>query len=218
MELIYNWCDDALICRDDKDQKLAASLGMKDKFNIVFAGNMGKAQAMDAVLNAAEILAGDYPEIQFVLIGGGVEVEHLKAIAAEKKLLNVLFLSHRSIAEIGPILRCADVLLVHLRDEPLFRITIPSKTQAYMALGRPILMGLKGDAASLVEEAKAGLACEPENPLSIAEAARKFYAMNQAGRQAMGENGMRFYDSKLSFSIAVDRFEKIFEAAVRTNK
>ena len=215
IDVIYNWCDDALIYRGDKNEKLASSLGMANKFNIVFAGNIGKAQAMWAVLDAARLLVSDCPDVQFVLIGGGVEVEPLKQKSKDMGLSNVLFLARRPISEIGPILRLADILFVHLKDDPLFRITIPSKTQAYMAMGRPVLMGVKGDAANLVKKANAGLSCEPENPESIAETVRKFNQMSQAERDAMGANAIEFYEKELSFQIAVQKYETIFSSVAK---
>ena len=215
VEIIYNWCDDALICRSEKNEDLAESLGMAGKFNVVFAGNIGKAQAMGAVLDAAKILDNGNNNIQLVLIGGGVEVESLKQKAIELSLGNVIFHARKPVAEIGSILRLADVLLVHLRDEPLFRITIPSKTQAYLAMGRPILTGVKGDAAKLVEDAEAGLRCEPENPQNIAETIMKFYKMEKDELLQMGTNGMNYYDKHLSFKIAVQSYLDIFEQVIR---
>lgn len=215
IDVIYNWCDDALIYRGDKNEQLACSLGMANKFNIVFAGNIGKAQAMWAFLDAAKLLTSDCPDVQFVLIGGGVEVEPLKQKSKDMGLSNVLFLARCPISEIGPILRIADVLFVHLKDDPLFRITIPSKTQAYMAVGRPILMGVKGDATDLVTKANAGLACEPGNPHSIAEAVRKLQAMSHAELTAMGENGRRFYKKELSFEVGTRKYEKILETVAK---
>ena len=104
----------------------------------------------------------------------------------------------------------ADVLLVHLKDDPLFRITIPSKTQAYMAAGRPILMAVKGDGSELVKRAKTGLTCVPGNPKGIAEAVEKFFIMPQEELELMGSNGKRFYEQELSLHIGAQRFEKIF--------
>ena len=215
IEVIYNWCDESLIFREQPDCELAKKLSMTDKFNIVFAGNMGKAQSMEAVLDAAKILDNGDNNIQLVLIGGGVEVESLKQKAIELSLGNVIFHARRPISEIGSILRLADVLLVHLRDEPLFRITIPSKTQAYLATGRPILIGVKGDAARLVEDANAGISCEPENPQSIAETIMKFYKMEKDELLQMGTNGMNYYDKHLSFKIAVQSYLDVFEQAIR---
>jgi glycosyltransferase involved in cell wall biosynthesis len=215
IEVIYNWCDDSQICRAEPNEELAKSLGMAGRFNIVFAGNMGKAQALGPALDAAKIVGDKQPTVQFVFIGGGVDVESLKQKTADMGLKNVLFLTRRPVSEIGAILSLADVLFVHLKKDPLFEITIPSKTQAYMAAGRPVLIGVPGDAANLVTKANAGLSCEPENPQSIAEGVLKFYNMNKGDLEQMGTNGMNYYDNNLSFKMAVEKYIKIFEEVQR---
>ena len=215
IEVIYNWCDDALICREDPNEELKKQLGLDGKFNIIFAGNMGKAQALDAVIKAAAILQTDCNDVQFVLVGSGVEVENLKKMAGELSLNNVKFLGRKPITEIGSILRLADVLLVHLRNDPLFAITVPSKTQAYLATGKPVLIGVKGDAARLVEEAKAGLSCEPENAQDIAKKVKSLYLMGGAKLSEMGINGANYYDSKLSFEVAKEKHERIFQQIIK---
>lgn len=215
IEVIYNWCDGQLICREDRDENLARQLGFAGKFSVVFAGNMGKAQALDAVIEAAGLLKSDFPNIQFVFIGSGVDVDKLKSVSQKKQLNNVLFLPRRPVSEIGPVLRLADVLLVHLRKDPLFSITIPSKTQAYLAMGRPLLMAAEGDASELVNRAQAGLSCEPENPRAIAAAVKQLYDMTPSQLQRLGENGQSFYDRELSFSVAVDRYEQLFKTVIK---
>lgn len=206
MRVVYNWSDEAALNND-----MPALLEpIKGQFKIVFAGTMGKMQALDAVLDAAGLLIYDYPDIQFIFVGGGVDVWHLKQKAIEKGLLNVTFLSQRPMAEIGGILRQADVLLVHLKDDPLFTITVPSKTQAYMAVGKPILMGVRGDAADLVRDANAGICCSPENAISIADAVVRLYSMPPDRLKEMGENARKFYEKKLSQRAGVDAFERIF--------
>jgi len=218
IEVIYNWCDDAQIVPAEKDPELAKSLGMEDKFNIIFAGNMGKSQAMEAVLEAARIVKSESPRVQFLLIGGGVDAEDLKKKAAEMELSNVRFLARRPVTEIGAILSLGDVLFVHLKDEPIYKITIPSKTQAYMAVGRPVLVAVGGDTNDLVEKARAGLACEPENPRSIADAVNKLQVMSQSELDQMGANGKKYYEQELAFSIALKRMENIFESVSRKRK
>jgi len=216
IEMIYNWCDDSQIFRAEPDEELAKSLSMAARFNVVFAGNMGKAQALEPVLYAAKIVGQSQPAVQFVFIGDGVDVERLKQKVPGLGLKNVLFLARRPLSEIGAILNLADVLFVHLKKDPLFEITIPSKTQAYMAAGRPVLIGVPGDATDLVMKANAGLPCEPENPQSIAEAVLKFHAMPRSELQTMGYNGKRFYDQQLAFKIAVDKLENIFQGVARS--
>ena len=214
IEVIYNWCDEDQIPKTPKNESLAKELGFSGRFNVLFAGTMGKAQALEAILDAAGRVGGRIPEIQFVFVGGGIDVDRLREIARERRLNNVLFLPRRPVAEIGEILNLADVLLVHLKDDPLFRITIPSKIQAYLAVGRPILVGVRGDAADLVRAAGAGVDCEPENPESISEAVEKLYRMPRAFLDEMGNNGHRYYRKELSLSVGVSRFEKVFQAAV----
>ena len=213
IEVIYNWCDDALICREKPDEELKKQLGLDGRFNIIFAGNMGKAQAMDAVIKAADILQNDCKDVQFVLVGSGVEVENLKKMTNELSLNNVKFLGRKPVTEIGSILRLADVLLVHLRNDPLFEITVPSKTQAYLATGKPILIGVKGDAARLVEDANAGLSCEPENSQSIAGTVKKLYEMDRDRLNQMGNNAMNYYDENLAFDVAAKKQIEIFNQA-----
>ena len=215
IEVIYNWCEDSKIQSKGRNDALARELGMTGRFNVVFAGTMGKAQALDAVLEAACLLRDKLPKIQFVFVGGGIDVDRLKKKVIENGLRNVLFLPRRPPSEIGDILSLADVLLVHLKDDPLFKITIPGKTQAYMAAGRAILMAVKGDCAELVKKAKAGLICEPENPQDIVRAVARFYKMSNKELNLMGSNGRRFYEQKLAISIGAARFEEIFKSVVK---
>ena len=214
IEVIYNWCDEGQIPKTPKNESLAKELGFSGRFNILFAGTMGKAQALEAVLNSAGRIGDRLPEVQFVFVGGGTEVDRLQRIAREKRLNNVLFLPRRPVSEIGEVLNLADVLLVHLKDDPLFRITIPSKIQAYLAVGRPILVGVRGDAVDLVRAAGAGVDCRPEDPESISEAVEKLYRMPRALLDEMGNNGHRYYRKELSLSTGVSRFEEVFQAAV----
>lgn len=206
--VIYNWCaEDSLSgARGDVPQVFRGS----EKFCILFAGNMGKAQALDAVLEAAELLQQQAPDLVFVFLGGGVEVKHLQELAAGKILANVIFLPPVPMAEVGSYLNGADALLVHLKKDPLFTITIPSKTQAYMAVGKPILMAVDGNAADLVRDSGCGKVAESENPQAIAEAALALMRASTNERNVMAENGRHFYQKKLSLKVGAGRFGEIF--------
>jgi len=104
-------------------------------------------------------------------------VARLKERALLLDLDNVVFLPAVPMAEVGAILSAADALLVHLRRDPLFEITIPSKTQAYMAVGKPLLMAVNGDAADLVTQSHSGVTAESENPHALADAAQLLATM-----------------------------------------
>jgi glycosyltransferase involved in cell wall biosynthesis len=112
----------------------------------------------------------------------------------------------------------ADVLLVHLNDEPLFKITIPSKVQAYMAAGRPILCAVGGDANDLVVASGGGVVSPPEDPAALVEAILELRAMPEHRLRSMGENGRRFYESKLSLMNGVSRFEAIFRSVADSGR
>ena len=208
LDVIYNWCDEAAL--GNTPGYLPEGFPDKDRFTIVFAGNMGKAQALEAVLDAAEIIQKKESKVSFVFIGGGVEVDRLKGLAKEKQLTNVVFCPAVPMSEIGGVLSKADALLVHLRKDPLFTITIPSKIQAYMAVGKPLLMAVDGDAADLVRTAGCGVVAESENPDSLADAVCSLYAMSSSQRESMGSLGRHYYQSHLALRAGVGRFGEIF--------
>lgn len=216
VEVIYNWGDESAITRVHPDAPILREAGVEGRFNVVFAGTMGRAQALDSVLRAAPIIAARSPRVQLIFVGGGVEAAALKAEAARQGLANVRFLPVRPAAEVGPLLAAADVLLVHLRDDPLFAITIPSKTQAYMAAGRPVLMAVRGDATDLVRDAGAGVCVDPENPEALAEAVCGMSGLAPEALTEMGTSGRAYYLKHLSLAAGVDRFEALFREVGRT--
>lgn len=217
IRVVYNWTEENAHSPRLRNSQTAQALGLADKFVVMFAGTMGRAQALGAVLDAARIVARSAGDVLFAFVGGGVETDRLKATAADSAcpLSNVVFLPRQPMSAMGDVLACADVLLVHLKDDPLFRITIPSKTQAYMAAGKPILMGVEGNAADLVRQADAGLCCRPENPDDIARAVLQLRNMSDAERSGMGANGRQFYEKELSFNTGVTVFEDIFSSLIR---
>ena len=187
--MIYNWCDETALKHNCGPR---TRLGAANRFCILFAGTMGHAQGLDSVLRAAQICRTTVPSAEFLFMGGGVDRARLESMAAKMELDNVKFLPRQPMHAMGGILAGADALLVHLKDDPLFRITIPSKTQAYLAAGRPILMAVHGDAADLVRRACSGVVCEPGNPHSIAEAVKKLVDTGNEQLANMGTLVERF--------------------------
>jgi len=216
IEVVYNWSVDSQITEVSRNEALSRKLGFEGKFNILFAGNMGTVQNLETVLKTAEKLKDGSPCIQFVFIGGGVEVAHLKQVAEDMQLMNVRFLPRCPRSEIDQVLSLADVLLVHLKDDPLFRITIPSKIQGYMAAGRPILVAVPGDAADLVQRADAGLACPSDDLEQLASKVLEFSQMSKEQLQTMGQQGKSYYLKHLSMEVGVTCFEEIFSDTIET--
>ena len=212
IEVIYNWCDEQVL--QLKESAQSDDFGMTGRFNVVFAGTMGKAQALNSVIHAANRLQTLAPSVQFIFVGGGIEVENLKALKDSLSVDNLVFLPIMPITEIGKIINNADVLLVHLKDEPLFEITLPSKTQAYMSVGKPILMAVKGDAAELIQFSGGGCCALPENVTSIVETVVKMTNLPSETLAGMGIRNRIFYVKNLSLKVGVEKYLLIFKKLV----
>lgn len=213
IDVIYNWCSEYALVTPTVE--VSSAFPGKDKFRVLFAGNMGKAQALDAVIAAAELLALRAPDVLFIFMGGGVEVNRLQKLVKQRGLDNIEFLPAVPMKAVGAYLNAADVLLVHLKKDPLFSVTIPSKTQAYMAVGKPILMAVDGDAARLVLESGAGCVAVSEDAQSIAQAVLSLIDEGAEGRRRMSEKARDFYLEHLALSVGVSKFTKIFQALAR---
>ena len=147
--------------------------------------------------------------MQFVLIGDGLEYEHLLSIKKKLDLQNVLFLGRRLPQEMPHYYALGDVLLVHLKPDPLSDVSIPSKTFAYMASGRPVLMAVQGDAQKFITDNGFGIAIEPSNPQKMAEAVRRIYTMPRRERNRMGETGRHAYLKRYCSEVQIAKFERV---------
>lgn len=215
--VIYNWCQEETFYPELDDKILDQFLGpdRENTFNVVFAGTMGVMQGLDTVLEAAEILSKSHRHVRFFLVGGGVAKKHLQDKSKDMGLGNIIFVPRQPMSAMGSIFKIADALLVHLKEGRLFKITIPSKTQAYLAAGKPIVMAVEGDAADLVVQARAGYVCAPEDARAMAECVKKLCEMPLKERNLLGENGGNFYKEKLSFKRGVSKFESVFEYVLK---
>lgn len=209
IHVIYNWADESIYKPVQKNEQLAREHGLLNRFNVVFAGNMGPPQGLLNVIEAAKLLINT-PQIQFVLIGDGIEKESLIKAAIEHNLQNVKFISRQEASKMTDFYALADCLLVHLVDEPLFEITIPGKTQSYLACEKPILMSVKGDAAQLIRDAGAGLVAQPSDPSDLAKVVRELYRMSAEERQAMGANGKSYFLRNFTVDASIDKYETLF--------
>jgi glycosyltransferase involved in cell wall biosynthesis len=207
--VIPNWADEEIYRPVPRDEALAAEYGMAGRFNVVYGGNLGAAQALGNLLDAAELLR-DQPDIQFVLIGDGLEEEQLRRQAAERRLNNVRFIGSQPAERMPHFFALADVLLTHLKRDPLFAITIPSKTLAYLACGRPILAAVEGDAADVVRDAGAGMVCPPEDPHALARDVRALAALPAEAREAMGRAGRQAFLHNFTRRTLVAEYERLF--------
>jgi colanic acid biosynthesis glycosyl transferase WcaI len=216
IHLIPNWVDTDFYSPQVPSSSLGARLHMNGRFNILYAGTIGLAQGIETILQAAELVT-HLPEVQFVLAGDGMDLHRLERAASDRKLENLKFLGRLPVDMMPAIYALADVLLVHLKDDPLFRMTIPHKTLTYLSAGKPIIAAIEGDVAELVSSAKAGLTCPSGNPEGLAQAVMRLYQMPAAARQKLGENGRLTACAEYSRDGMISQIVSMFESVLSTS-
>ena len=172
---------------------------------VVYGGNLGRAQGLETVLDAAASLKDSRPDILIRLYGDGVEAGPLRARALALGLPNLEIHAQVGKDEINALFARADALLVHLADHPLFTITVPSKIQAYLATGRPIAAGIAGEAARLLAESGAAMVAPPGDADGLARAITALADMSAPARRRMGLRGRSYYLRNLAFQRGVHR-------------
>ena len=169
IELVYNGIDPLLFSPRPRDEALLRRHGLEGRFLVAYVGTLGLAHGLGTVLDAAERLRGE-PDYTFLFIGDGADRARLEREAARRGLANVCFLGLLPRAEIPAWLASIDCLLVMLRDLPVFETVIPSKVFEFCAQQRPVIVAARGEIRRLVEEAKAGLAIDPEDAAQLTAA------------------------------------------------
>ncbi|NQV72054.1 glycosyltransferase family 4 protein [bacterium] len=188
-----NWVEpDYLVCKA-KVNALEVP-GFPQGFCIVFAGNIGIAQDFQTIIRAAELLS-EHSDIHWVIIGDGRQFNWVKSEIYNKKLAQNVHLLGRYPAVMMPtFFDLADVLLVTLRDDPIFSLTLPGKLQSYMASGKPIIAALNGEGGRLVDESKSGRTCRSGSHQQLAENILELYRMSPSERAQLGLNGKSYCD------------------------
>ncbi|MBK6836453.1 MAG: glycosyltransferase family 4 protein [Bacteroidetes bacterium] len=186
----------------------------KNNFNpqdvlFLYAGIIGLAQGLEVILHAAQLVK-DKPELKFILLGSGPEKEKLQQLKAELQLENVLFVDGVTKKEMPEIVAASDVSVIPLKKMDLFLGAIPSKIFENLAMQKPILLGVDGEAKELfIEQGNCGLYFEPENYKALAEAAIKISTDTNLRKQ-LGENGRKYVSEKFNRdTIANSFYERI---------
>jgi glycosyltransferase involved in cell wall biosynthesis len=180
---------------------------MPEGFCVTFAGNIGAAQDFNTILNAAVYLKNN-KDIHWIIIGDGRLHSWVKEQIDKRGLKkSVHLLGRHPAVQMPRFFSLTDVLLVTLRKDPIFALTIPSKVQSYLACAKPVIAALDGEGAKVIEEAHAGLACPAENPEALAETVLRFYRMPKAERKSMGLNGRAYFEKHFERKMLLDQLE-----------
>lgn len=186
----------------------------KKTTDFVFAGNVGTAQNLQILVNAAEIVEKEKirdngREIYFHIVGDGQELENLKKIVKERKLKNVVFYGRRPLEEMPKFYAMADAMLVTLTPNKLVSLTLPAKVQSYMTAGKAILASANGEINQVLSKSHAGYCAPADDVQGFVENIKKF--IMDENRQEYGKNAIKFYEENFSKEKVIGRLEKILE-------
>ncbi|WP_433692513.1 glycosyltransferase family 4 protein [Herbaspirillum seropedicae] len=176
-------------------------------FTVVFAGNIGDAQDMPALLDAVEQLK-DNADIRWVIVGDGRKFSWLQSELVKRGLEKIVLLPGRFPLERMPSFYAhADAMLVTLKRDPVFSMTIPGKVQSYLMAGIPLLGMLDGEGAAIINDAKAGLTCKAGDSAGLARAVLELASMPPSERRKLGLNGIQYAQEQFGRAQSMDRLE-----------
>lgn len=176
----------------------------KDTVDLMFAGNIGSAQSIPTILQAAKILEA-HTELRWHIVGEGSKLNYCKKAAAEMGLHNVIFYGRKGQNEMPRYFAMADAMLLTMFDDPFVSLTLPRKAQTYMAAGKPIIGAANGEISHVIEEAACGFCANAEDPQGLADAVLKF--LQYPDKLQLGYNARAYYERNFSRQKFMDRLE-----------
>lgn len=190
IQVISNGVDSTVFSPRPPDAKMRSSVGAKDGALLIgYVGTIGMAHGLEVIIRTALLLkARGIEDVRFVVIGDGAKRAALEQMAADKDCDSVVFVGRQPKDSIPAWLASLDACLVHLSDRELFRTVLPSKIFEAAAMGKPILLGVRGKAQEIIEAANSGICFPPEDAVALLEAIEQLRSMPDRGR-ALGESG-----------------------------
>ncbi|MGB2567329.1 glycosyltransferase family 4 protein [Micromonospora citrea] len=212
VRVVLNWTDERIF-QPVRPGRAAQGLVRRDgRCVVMHAGTIGVRQGLETAVRAAVALDD---RMDLVLVGSGAQERRVRGLAAELRARNVRFVERRSPLDMPELYAAADYQLIMLRDRPELRGTVPAKLQAALACARPVVASAGGDTVELVERARAGLSCPPEDWATLADRFWLASTIPAAARMEMGRRGRDAYLREMSLRAGVDRIEELLrEVAV----
>ncbi len=207
-----NWAED--LYRPGEQMASKQITGMpQDGFTILFAGNLGAAQSLKTIIDAAERLRSE--NIHWVILGDGRASVWMEEQIQQRGLgQHVCMLGRKPMEMMPQYFAQADALLVTLRPDPIFSRTIPSKVQSYLACGRPIVAALDGEGARIVHDSAAGVVVGAGDADALAKAVISLKAMSADEREQMGQRGRAYFESNFESEMLISQLEGWMEEMV----
>ncbi|MBM7074740.1 glycosyltransferase family 4 protein [Micromonospora humida] len=203
---VPNWTDERIFQPVRAGRAAQALVRGDARCVVMHAGTIGERQGLETAVRAAAAL---HDRMDLVLVGSGAQERRVRGLAGELGAGNVRFLDRRSPGEMPELYAAADYQLVTLRDLPELNGTVPSKVQSALACAAPLVASAGGDTAALVERARAGLSCPPEDWAALADRFWLASTIPPPARAEMGRRGRETYLREMSLRAGVDRIESL---------
>lgn len=212
-----NWAEDLYEKRDLSNKNQFAKFIPKDKFIVMFAGNLGVAQSLETIIDAAERVRS-HP-IHWAIVGDGRQSEWLDKIILEKKLENnISALGRFPIEDMTDFFDLADVMLVTLKKDQSLNLTIPGKIQSYLKYGKPIISALDGEGASVIKNSNAGINVPAEDGANLALSVIKMSQMPEQDLHQMSRCAKEYYMKNFDSDYLLSKFENLVDLKKSNNK
>lgn len=209
IEYVPNWAEALYrptVVADSTERK-----ELPDGFCILFGGAIGESQGFETLIDAAERLR-DHADIQWVVIGDGRRLGWLKSEIQERRLSSTVhLLGPRPVEAMPRYFALADALLILLRNDPIYRMTIPSKLQSYFACGKPVLASLDGEGARIIAEARAGIVAKAESGEELAAQATALWKRDPEELKRMGEDGRAYFLEHFERNMVITGIENLMK-------
>jgi glycosyltransferase involved in cell wall biosynthesis len=210
-----SWAEDIFNSKPSKASEVSTK---SNSFNIVFAGNIGESQDMPAILDAAQILKSN-KNICWIIIGDGSKYKWLQAEVKRRDLKSqIQILGRYPIERMPSFYAHADALLVTLKKEPVFSLTIPAKLQSYLMAGIPVLGMLDGEGAKLINDANAGISSPASDPRALASSVLQMISKSSFEREEMGRQGREYIKKQFDRNLLISKLEDFFSEAISLYK
>lgn len=190
---------------------------LQNNFCIVFAGNVGEAQAVETIVQASFLLK-EHAEIKIVIVGSGSRLDWVYKKQEELEIDNLYLAGRFSMCAMPEIFRYASGLLVTLKSESIFSLTVPSKIQAYLAAGKPIVASLNGEGARIIEESASGYSCAAEDAQALANVITRLYDLDEVSRKTLGANGRAYFNKNFEMKRQAEHLIEILEERMSIEK
>lgn len=208
IELVRCGVDMELLFPDvDSAREVRSANGWSERKVIMYFGALGEANNISVILRAAETLSSR-DDVVFVLVGDGMQRTTIESELLSMRLSNVVMLPPVPKREARAMLAAADICVVTLKDIPLFGGAIPTKLLDYMACGKPVLCGVRGEARHIVESAKAGYAFDPDDHVALSDGIKGLLEDGELA-QRMGLQGMEYARRVFSVEVVRERIERL---------